>query len=66
MFIAFLSTLAVTGESVDQVCHAPPVVRRIEPLEALQEPYRRRLETFRDLYRRLRTLFAEDAGGAPA
>jgi xylulokinase len=63
---ARLGRLAVTGESVDQVCHAPPVVRRIEPLEALQEPYRRRLETFRDLYRRLRTLFAEDAGGAPA
>jgi xylulokinase len=63
---ARLGRLAVTGEPVDQVCQAPPVVRRIEPLEALREPYRKRLETYRDLYRRLQTVFAEDATFAPA
>jgi xylulokinase len=57
---ARLGRLAVTGEPIEQVCHAPPVLRRVEPVEALREPYRKRLETYRELYRRLRTLFAED------
>jgi len=57
---ARLGRLAVTGEPIEQVCHAPPVLQRVEPIEALREPYRKRLETYRELYRRLRTLFAED------
>jgi xylulokinase len=55
---ARLGRMAVTGESVDQVCHTPPLVRRIEPIEALRSAYQGRLETYRDLYARLRTAFA--------
>ena len=55
---ARLGRMAVTGEPVDQVCHTPPLVRRIEPIEALRGAYQGRLETYRDLYARLRTAFA--------
>ncbi len=61
---ARLARLAVTGELVDKVCDAPPIVRRIEPLEALRGPYTKRLETYRDLYLRLRPAFAAAAGSA--
>jgi xylulokinase len=57
---ARLGRMAVTGEPVDKVCHTPPVVRRIEPIEALRSAYLGRLETYRDLYARLRTAFAGD------
>jgi xylulokinase len=57
---ARLGRMAVTGEAVDKVCHTPPIVRRIEPTVALQSAYRRRLETYRDLYARLRTAFVRE------
>jgi xylulokinase len=56
-----LARLAVTGETVDQVCVAPPVSSRIEPDPTLQRYYAGRIGPFRDLYQRLRTAFAADA-----
>ncbi|MCL2449484.1 MAG: xylulokinase [Polyangiaceae bacterium] len=54
---ARLARLAVTGEAVADVCPAPPVVRRIEPDDALREHYARGLTLYRDLYARLHTAF---------
>ena len=56
---ARLGRLAVTGEPVDQICQAPPILRRIDPIDPLRERYRDRLALYRDVYRRLRTAFAE-------
>ncbi len=58
---ARLARIAVTGEPVGSVCPAPPVVSRVDPDESLRDPYLRRLDVYRDLYRRLRPVFA----GAP-
>ncbi len=54
---ARLARMAVTGESVDAVCGAPPVASRVEPDRALLEHYRGRVGLYRDLYQRLRTAF---------
>jgi xylulokinase len=62
---ARLGRLAVTGEPVDGVCRPLPIQRRVEPVAALREAYRKRLEMYRDLYFRLRTAFAADAGVEP-
>jgi xylulokinase len=63
---ARLGRLAVTGESVDQVCQAPPTLRRIEPVDSLRGAYQKRLEDYRDLYRRLRTAFSGYATSEPS
>jgi len=55
---ARLARIALTGEPVERVAVAPPVVRRVEPDPALYEPYRERVVRYRDLYARLRTAFA--------
>jgi xylulokinase len=55
---ARLGRLAVTGERIDEVCRPLPIQRRIEPIEALREPYRKRLDAYRDLYLRLQPAFA--------
>ncbi len=55
---ARLARMAVTGESVESVCTAPPVVSRVEPDAALKAHYGERIAVFRDLYARLRTGFS--------
>jgi xylulokinase len=55
---ARLGRMAVTGESVESVCTAPPVRSRVEPDPALRSHYAQRIAVFRDLYARLRTSFA--------
>jgi xylulokinase len=59
---ARLARMAVTGESVDSVCTAPPVVSRVEPDPALRARYAEKIAGFRDLYARLRTGFAAFPG----
>jgi xylulokinase len=54
---ARLARLAVTGESVESVCVAPPVRSRVEPDAGLKSQYDQRIAVFRDLYARLRTSF---------
>jgi xylulokinase len=54
---ARLARLAVTGEAVRDVCHAPPVVRQIDPDDALRERYAKDYPVYCDLYARLRTAF---------
>jgi xylulokinase len=58
---ARLARIAVTGEPVEQVCHAPRVTSRVEPDDALRDHYRGRIELYRDLYGRLHTAFAAAA-----
>ena len=58
---ARLARIAVTGESVESVCQAPAIVSRVDPDASLREHYLRRLDRYRDLYRRLRTAFAGTA-----
>jgi xylulokinase len=55
---ARLARLSVTGESVKDVCYAPPVVRRISPEDTLRDQYAKSMAAYRDLYARLRTAFA--------
>jgi xylulokinase len=55
---ARLARMAVTGESVQNVCVAPPVRSRVEPDADLTSHYAERIAVFRDLYARLRTGFA--------
>jgi xylulokinase len=55
---ARLARIAVTGETMESVCHAPPVISRVEPDDALRETYRPRIDLYRDLYERLRSAFA--------
>ena len=54
---ARLARLAVTGESADQFCHAPPVAFEVEPDASLRDFYAERLTRYRDLYRRLEGAF---------
>jgi xylulokinase len=56
---ARLARLAVSGEAVDAVCTAPPLVRVVAPDPILRDQYRAPLERFRALYARLRDAFAE-------
>jgi xylulokinase len=58
---ARLARIALTGEPVERVCVAPPVVRRVEPDPGLHEQYRARVVRYRDLYARLRTAFTTPA-----
>lgn len=55
---ARLARICHTGERPDSVCVAPPVTKVVQPDMAARESYRRKLETYRDLYARLRPLFA--------
>jgi xylulokinase len=60
---ARLARVAASGESIEAVCPAPPVVRQVEPDPRLVEHYRRRLALYRDLYARLRPAFAASLAG---
>ena len=50
---ARLARLAVTGESVEEVCTPPPLERVVEPEPAWLDAYAERLERFRALYQNL-------------
>ncbi|WP_322013209.1 xylulokinase [Paraburkholderia sp. J12] len=52
-----LARLARTGEALDAVCVAPPVVRRYEPSTATGAVLQERLARYRRLYRALRDEF---------
>ena len=58
---ARLARLAVTGESPEAVCTAPPVADVVEPKEEWRERYSEKLQTYRRLYADLKTTFAETA-----
>lgn len=54
---ARLGRLAVTGESPEAVCIAPPAAFEAEPDPELRDFYAARLDRYRDLYTRLRGAF---------
>jgi xylulokinase len=54
---ARLARLAVTRETIGEVCAAPPVESIIEPDAALMRAYAERLPRFRSLYKALRPEF---------
>jgi xylulokinase len=54
---ARLARLAVDGGDVRELCTAPPLELSIDPEPTLQERYRARQHTYRELYRSLRVLF---------
>jgi xylulokinase len=56
---ARLARIAHSGENPIAVCGAPPVVNMIEPNLTLQASYRRKRLIYREIYHRMRTLFAE-------
>jgi len=58
---ARLARLAVTGESPQAVCVAPPVTRVIQPDAALTALLAGRRAVFRRLYRQLKDIFVESA-----
>jgi xylulokinase len=60
---ARLARLAATGERAADVCRPRPVALRVEPDPALAAHYRAPLARWRDLYARLRPLFAAAPGG---
>lgn len=51
--------LAATGEAPDSVCTPPKVVRGVEPNPRLQSSYEEMLQLYREIYNRMRPLFAE-------
>lgn len=55
---ARLARVARTGESVEDVCRPPRVIRRIEPDAGLRDAYRSAIDRYGDLYQRLRTSFS--------
>ena len=55
---ARLARLALTGESVEDVCTVPPVHEVFEPTPALVDAYRASGERFRRLYRVLKAEFS--------
>ena len=54
-----LARLSVSGESVDEVCRAPPVVRVFEPDSSLVQLLAARRPLFKRLYKDLRESFLE-------
>ena len=58
---ARLARLAVTGESPQAVCVAPPITQVIEPDAALAELLAGRRAIFQRLYRQLKDIFLESA-----
>ncbi len=58
---ARLARLAVTGESPETVCTAPPVADVVEPKEEWRERYSAKLQTYRRVYADLKKTFAETA-----
>jgi xylulokinase len=54
---ARLARIAVTGETVAEVCTRPPIAARIEPDTKLADAYVARLPQFRALYAALKPLF---------
>jgi xylulokinase len=60
--VARLARLAVTGESVADVCGKPRIIDVVEPDPTLREALLGRLPLYRDLYRDLKPLFARAAG----
>ena len=59
---ARLARLAATGETVEQVVTAPPLLDVIAPDPALAALYRPRRESFQQLYTALRPILAPPAG----
>lgn len=59
---ARLARLAVTGEDPGDVCTPPPVTREVEPNPEGLGNFQRRLETYRELYAKLRDTFATFCG----
>ena len=59
---ARLARLAATGETVEQVVTAPPLLDVIAPDPALAALYRPRRESFQQLYTALRPILAPHAG----
>jgi xylulokinase len=55
---ARLACLGQTGGRVEEVCKAPPVQTVVEPDPRLSAEYRERLQSFRKLYRLLKSQFA--------
>jgi xylulokinase len=56
---ARLARLAHTGENPETVCSAPPVVRVVEPNPTLQASYKEKVLVYREIYNRMKSLFAE-------
>lgn len=59
---ARLARLAATGEAVEAVCTAPPVLDVTDPEPSLVEAYRPRIEAFHRLYLALKPEFAAGLG----
>lgn len=60
---ARLARLAHTGERPEAVCTAPKVIRVIEPDPVAVPSYREKHLAYREIYHRLRSLFAEQRPG---
>ena len=58
---ARLARLALTNESVEDVCAPPPIRDIVEPSEKLKEHYANRRPVFQKLYKKLAPLFRENA-----
>jgi xylulokinase len=58
---ARLARLALTGETAEDVCRQPPLLRSVEPQPALAALLAARRPTFQRLYRDLKDSFAEFA-----
>jgi xylulokinase len=58
---ARLARLAVTGESISEVCLAPPTLESCEPDRAQAPLLAHRLARYRSIYQALKAGFAEQA-----
>ncbi len=58
---ARLARLAVTGESPETVCMAPPVAEVVEPKDEWRGRYTEQLQTYRRVYADLKSAFADTA-----
>jgi xylulokinase len=56
---ARLAQLADTGAKIEDVCVAPPITAVIEPDDRLANLYASRIDTFRKLYKNLKSTFPE-------
>jgi xylulokinase len=57
---ARLARLAITGETVGEVCRPPAILDVLEPQPALNAAYAERLDAFRSLYRALKPEFQRE------
>jgi xylulokinase len=58
---ARLARLAYSGEAIEKVCTAPPVLRVVEPDASLGEAFAAKAARYRALYRELKPYFKETA-----